>query len=319
MDRHSKHALELKGVVKHYGRRKALDGFDLSVPSGSIFGLVGGNGAGKTTSMAVSMGFLRPAAGSVSLFGEGPFQPARHAGRVSLLPQDARLPPHSRVEELLRFYGRLQGLSESELRRSIDEVLEWTNLTDRRRSAIRTLSHGMMRRVTIAQAFLGNPELVLLDEPLSGLDPRQAADVRDAVRRRRGRQTIVVSSHILSDIEMMCDTVAFVDKGRLSRQDTLEAITRRGHRIVYSLESEAFPAEELKAALPQCEWEFDSKAKTLAARFDGDAHAVSAVNAIALPTLLRAAVGVLEIRRGSDLESEYLAATAMPPSEQRRR
>ena len=101
----AKPSLELKGVVKYYGRRKALDGLDLSVPAGSIFGLVGSNGAGKTTSMAVSMGFLRPASGSVSLFGEGAFQPSLHAGRVSLLPQDARLPPHSRVEELLRFYG----------------------------------------------------------------------------------------------------------------------------------------------------------------------------------------------------------------------
>ena len=121
-------ALEFKGVTKNYGSRRALDGLDLAVPRGAIFGLVGSNGAGKTTALAVSVGLLRRDAGTVSLLGEGAFDPERHAGRVTLLPQDSRLPLHARVEDLLWFYGRLQGLSEGTLRESIDEVLEWVHL-----------------------------------------------------------------------------------------------------------------------------------------------------------------------------------------------
>ena len=190
-------ALELSSVVKFYGRRQALAGLDLHVPAGSIFGLVGSNGAGKTTAMAVTVGLLHSSSGSISLLGEGPFDPSKHSGRVSLLPQDSRLPLHSRVEELLTFYGQLQGLSEGPLKESIDNVLDWTHLQDRRRSQVRTLSHGMMRRLTIAQAFLGHPELVLLDEPMSGLDPRESSRIRHILHRRRRMQTIIISSHNL--------------------------------------------------------------------------------------------------------------------------
>ena len=103
-------ALKLQGIVKRYGKNIALDRLDLVVPRGAVFGLVGSNGAGKTTAMSVSAGLLRHEAGRVSLLDEGPFNPALHAGRVALLPQDARLPPHLRVEQVLRFYGRLQGI-----------------------------------------------------------------------------------------------------------------------------------------------------------------------------------------------------------------
>ena len=108
-------ALQFHGVVKCYGRLRALDGLDLTVPRGSIFGLVGSNGAGKTTAMAIALGLLRPGAGRIDLLGEGPFTPDRHAGRGALLPQDSSFPAHTRVEELLRFYGRIQGLSSAAL------------------------------------------------------------------------------------------------------------------------------------------------------------------------------------------------------------
>ncbi len=309
-------ALEMQGVVKCYGRRRALDGMDLAVPAGSIFGLVGSNGAGKTTSLAVSVGFLIPASGTVNLLGEGPFNPSIHTGRVSILPQDSRLPPYSRVEELLRFYGRLQGLSEKELCSSIEDVLEWTHLTDRRRSAIKTLSHGMIRRVTIAQTFLGNPELVLLDEPLNGLDPREASRVREIIRQRRGRQTILISSHNLNDIELVCDAVAFIEAGKVVRQDSLEAIVRRGHSVTYRLQGGTVPLEELKTLLPHCAWDEDPAGEKLTVRFNGVSYCEADINAAILPVLLRGRVGILEIRRGSDLESEYLAVTerGQPPS-----
>jgi len=299
-------ALELKGLVKVYGRNRALDGLDLRVPRGSIFGLVGRNGAGKTTAMATALGLLHADGGEISLLGAGPFSPAKHAGRVSLLPQDSRFPPHARVEELLRFYGRVQGIAPEALGPMIDELLDWVHLQDRRRSPVRTLSHGMNRRLSIAQAFLGAPELVLLDEPLNGLDPKEAARIRELICRRRGRQAIVVSSHNLSDIQAMCDHVAFVDKGRLVRQDTLDGITRRAHRITYRLSGPPPPVLLLAAGLPDVGWE--TAAGSLTATVP-ESLTIEAVNAAALRVLLDAGVGVLEIQRGSDLESEFFRLT----------
>lgn len=302
-------ALEFRGVTKSYGRQPALAGLDLQVPCGSIFGLVGSNGAGKTTAMAVALGLLSANSGAINLLGDGPFRPDRHAGRVSLLPQDSRFPPHARVEELLWFYGRLQGRTPAECRHDCDALLDWVHLTDRRRSPVRTLSHGMNRRLAIAQAFLGTPELVLLDEPLNGLDPREAARVRDLIRERRGRQAIVVSSHNLSDIEALCDHVAFIEKGRLVRQDTLDQITRRNYRLTYRLGSGTVPVAKLAAALPEVVWE--QKDCDLTATFPAT-YTPEQLNAVVLRVLLEEGVGILEIQRGTGLEREYLRLADLP-------
>lgn len=306
-------ALELKAVQKRYGRIRALDGLDLAVSAGSIFGLVGSNGAGKTTAMAVSLGLLHRDGGDVSLFGEGPFVASRHAGRVSMLPQDSRFPPHARVADLLRFYGRLQGVREEDLERSIDELLDWVHLQDRRRSGVKTLSHGMNRRLAIAQSFLGEPQLVLLDEPLNGLDPVEAARVREMIRQRRGRQAVVISSHNLSDIEALCDTVAFIEKGRLVRQDAMEVVTQRCHRVVYVLAAApSVPPQALGQSLPGVSFEASSDGTAITATFPAT-QSVQELNACVLRALLDAGAGILEIRRGSDLETEYLRLHAVPP------
>lgn len=304
-------ALTLRGVVKRYGRRRALDGLDLEVPRGSAFGLVGSNGAGKTTAMAVSVGLLRPAEGSCDLLGLGAFRAETHAGRVTLLPQDSRFPPHARVADLLDYYGRLQGIPDVQRAAGIEALLAWVHLADRARSPVRTLSHGMNRRLAIAQAFLGDPELILLDEPLNGLDPREAARVRELIRERRGRQTIVISSHNLGDIETLCDRVAFIEHGRLVRQDTIDRITRRSHRLTYVLTAVA-PVESLRREIPEVEWQVSQDGRELTASYT-EPWTPQGLNARVVPRLLQAAE-LLEIRRGSDLESEYLSLTPpLPP------
>ncbi len=304
-------ALEFKGVVKTYGRRRALDGLDLAVPRGAIFGLVGSNGAGKTTALAVSVGLLRRDAGAVSLLDDGPFDPDRHTGRVTLLPQDSRLPLHARVEDLLWFYGRLQGLPAGALRESIDEVLEWVHLGDRRRSPVRPLSPGMMRRLAIAQAFLGQPELVLLDEPMSGLDPREAARIRAILKRRHHAQTVVISSHNLHELETLCDAAAFIEAGRRIQQDAMESLTRRSRRVTYFLEPSGrpLPMEALRQAVPEATWEQAAGGAELIVKFSDESARAAEANARVLAVLLREGVGVLEIRRGSNLESEYFSVT----------
>ena len=306
-------ALTLKNVIKCYGRRRALDGLDLVVPQGSVFGLVGSNGAGKTTSLAVSAGLLRCGSGEIDLLGLGPFRAETHTGRITLLPQDSRFPPHARVEDLLAYYGHLQGVPAGQLAADIDVLLEWVHLTDRRRSAVRTLSHGMNRRLSIAQAFLGSPDLVLLDEPLNGLDPREAARMRDLIRERRGHQTIVISSHNLADIEILCDVVAFIEHGRLVRQDTVDHIVRRSHRLTYILAA-PLAATVLSENLPGITWQVSADGREHTASY-AEPWTPEALNAQALPALLKSGAGLLEIRRGSDLETEYLSMTPpLPPT-----
>jgi ABC-2 type transport system ATP-binding protein len=307
------YALEVRGLRKAFGRRQALDGLDLTVSAGTICGLVGANGAGKTTFMSICAGLLRTDAGAVNLLGDGPFDPAIHAGRVAILPQDARPPPHARVAELLTFYGRLQGVPESALRGHVADLLRWVNLADRARSPVGSLSHGMLRRLTVAQAFLGEPPLVFLDEPMSGLDPREVARMRELLLRRRGTQTIVISSHVLTELETLCASIAFIDHGRLLRHDSLAAIVHHRHRLTYRIHPGAVPLEALRRVVPKGEWILNADGTELSILLEDGADALAAVNTAVLPLLLQAGIAIEEIRRGSDLETEFLAATETAP------
>ena len=250
-------ALETRNLVKRYGRRRVLDGFTLAVPRGAVLGLVGANGAGKTTWMMTVAGLLRPASGTIDILGSGPFDAAIHAGRLALLPQDSELPLEATPTGLFYRFGRLQGLSAETARRSAAEVLKAVNLADRAKSSIRSLSHGMRTRVRVAQCFLGNPELVLLDEPLNGLDPLEADRLRRFLRSRAGNQTIVISSHNLHDVEQLCTHVAFVENGRVTRMDTLSELTRgRSLESVFlgqsgDVQQKVSPAERLVAKLKE--------------------------------------------------------------------
>lgn len=314
-------ALEMKNVTKRYGRRWALAGLDLRIPAGTVFGLVGSNGAGKTTALSIVGGVVRANGGTVDVLGRGPFDPARSAGEVSLMPQDAVLPGYARALDVMVFYAQLQGMDSASARTNAREVLEWVHLSDRADSSIRSLSHGMRRRVVIAQAFLGEPRLVLLDEPLSGLDPREVVNIRNILTESKGKQTIVVSSHNLHEIERICDHVGFIEKGKTVRQDAMEAVTRSRHSLTYVLESEAIPIEQLEAVLPDarfCAEETTAGSgdaaspggRMLRCEYDGDRYAAHEVNARVLKCLLEAGTGVTEVHRGSELENVYLDAAS---------
>ena len=301
----SDYALEFRGVSKRYGRRPALRELDLGIRTGTVTGLVGSNGAGKTTSLSIAGGIIRPTRGTVSLFGEGPFDPHRHAGRVSLLPQDALLPHVARVFDLLFFYARLQGMTAAEAGTEVRDVLSWVHLLDRAQSSIRTLSHGMRRRVTIAQAFLGSPELIILDEPLSGLDPREVVNIRRLLRERAGRQTILVSSHNLHEIELMCDHVAFIENGATLRQDSIAAVTQRRQVLSFVIEGGAVPEAALRDLLPGADVSVGDQGRRVLCRF-GEQRSVAEVNRTVLECLFGAGIGVLEVQRGAGLEKAYL-------------
>ena len=266
---------------------------------------MGANGAGKTTWMMAVAGFLRLTSGAIDLLGRGPFDATTHSGRFTILPQDSDLPLEARPSELLYRYARMQGLSAEAARRSTDEMLAAVNLADRARSAVRSLSHGMRMRVRLAQCFLGSPEVVLLDEPLNGLDPVEADRIRRFLRERRGRQTIVISSHNLHDVETLCTHVAFVEKGKVTRVSTLEAITRAANRVTYVLAAEPTDKAALEAAVPGATFAWTEATRSLACTFDASVGGVTGVNRKLLPILL-AQTDVVSVASGLSLEQAYL-------------
>ena len=297
------HAIVTRDLVKRYGRRNALDGFSLDVPARSVMGLVGRNGAGKTTWMMTAAGFVVPTSGKIDILGQGPFDAARHSGRLTILPQDSDLPLEARPRELLVRYARLQGLSVEAAVRSADSLLSALNLGDRATTPIRALSHGMRKRVMIAQAFIGNPEVVLLDEPLSGLDPVEMDRMRAFILARRGRQTIVISSHHLDDVEKLCTHVAFIANGRLERMSTLASLTSASGRVAYRLRSRPADLAPLSALLPGATFAWREDCMSLVAEFDASVPPEEANRAL-VPALMEH--GLVDITVGRSLEQAYL-------------
>ena len=225
----ARYAVSSKGLVKRYGKRRALDGFTLDVSEGCVMGLVGPNGAGKTTWMMAVAGLVRTEAGSVGLFGSShPFDAALQPGRLAILPQDSELPLESTQEGFLYGLARLQGLNAEAAKASARKVLEAVNLADRAKAPIRSLSHGMRKRLMAAQCFLGEPDLILLDEPMNGLDPEESVRFRNLILSRREGRTVVVSSHNLADLEKFCTHITFVRDGKVVKTAALKDLTAGG-------------------------------------------------------------------------------------------
>jgi ABC-type multidrug transport system ATPase subunit len=300
-------AVVTRELVKWRGEHRALDELSLSIPRGSITGLVGENGAGKTTWMMTVAGFLHLDSGEVDILGCGPFNAAVHAGRLSILPQDSELPLESTLEGALYRFGRIQGLTGDEARKSARQVLSAVNLTDRAGAAVRTLSHGMRKRAMVAQCFVGDPEVVLLDEPLNGLDPVEAARLRSFIGSQRGRRTIVVSSHNLEDVERLCTHVALVSKGRLVKMDAISSFTRGTERVAYGLSSEPKDIAALQAALPGASFEWREKDRELVCSFSSASGGIAGVNRCLLPALL-SQTDVVSVAPGQSLEEAFLGA-----------
>jgi ABC-type multidrug transport system ATPase subunit len=299
-------ALVLRGLRKAYGRTVALDGLDLRVPKGVICGFIGPNGAGKTTTFGIVGGMIRADAGEVDILGKGPLQPQTYPGRFTMLPQDCELSPYVTLRQLLTHYARLQGATAAEAAKDVDERLDEVVLRDRAEARIKTLSHGMRRRVSIAQALLGKPKLVLLDEPTSGLDPELVVKMRDVFAAHRKKRTLIISSHNLLELEALCDYVAFIERGRCTKSGSMAAITEQGLLMHYTLEA-TVDLGGLSQQHPNLEMKWEDK--TLVVRGSGN-WSPAQLNGTVLPYLLHMQAGVLEIRRGKSLEDAYMASKA---------
>lgn len=226
----------IEGLTKSYapgwpGRPPfvALDGLSLTVERGEIFGFLGPNGAGKTTTLKILMGLVRATSGRALLLGQ-PAGDVATRSRIGFLPESPYFYDYLTAEEFLGFYGQLAGLERAVITQRVTDLLRLVGLTDARTRQLRKFSKGMLQRIGLAQALIHDPELVILDEPMTGLDPVGRKQVRDLILSLRDRgKTIFFSTHILHDVEMICDRVGIVMKGRLLASGRVDELVRQDH------------------------------------------------------------------------------------------
>ena len=209
--------IRVSDLTKYYGPFAALQDVNFSIQAGEVVGLLGLNGAGKTTCLRILTGYLVPSAGECEIDGRNVFaNPLEVKNRIGYLPEVPPLYPEMTVEDYLRFVARLRGIEKSGFESEFMRVTELTRLELARRSLIRHLSLGFRKRVGIAQALIGSPPVLIFDEPISGLDPVQIVEVRKLIRELAGKHTILISSHILTEVSQTCDRVLVIHKGQLA-------------------------------------------------------------------------------------------------------
>jgi len=220
--------IKVEGLTKRYANHVAVDNISFEVQKGQIVGFLGPNGAGKTTTMRVLTCFLPPSSGSARV---GEFdvleQPMEVKKRIGYLPETPPLYPEMEVGEYLDFVGRLKGVPKESLHRRVDEVAEKCSVADVKGKLIGKLSKGYRQRVGLAQAIIHNPDVLILDEPTSGLDPQQIIETRDLIKGLAGAHTIILSTHILPEVEQICERVIIIAKGKLVSTDTVSNLTSR--------------------------------------------------------------------------------------------
>ena len=219
--------VEVQGLEKRYGDHAALGGVSFTIEKGQVVGFLGPNGAGKSTTMKILTGFITATAGVAKVAGIDVLEdPVAARARLGYLPEASPVYPEMRVQEYLEFVARVRGLAAAEAAQAVDRAIERCGLGERRQQVIGTLSKGYKQRVGIAQAILHDPDILILDEPTSGLDPNQIMDIRALIREIGSRKTVILSTHILGEVQASCDRVLIINEGRIVADGPTEQVTR---------------------------------------------------------------------------------------------
>ena len=244
--------IEVSHLTKRYGSHLALDDLSFTIPEGQIYGLLGPNGAGKSTTMNILTGCLAATSGRVRIDGvdifEDPMAAKKHLGYLPELPP---LYMDRTPEEYLRFVARAKGIGE--VRGELERVMALTQITDVKDRLIRNLSKGYRQRVGITQAILGDPDIIILDEPTVGLDPRQITEIRELIQKLGENKTVILSSHILSEVQAVCDSILILSRGKLVACDTpdnLERLLTGGTALELEADTQPERLEKLLGNLP---------------------------------------------------------------------
>ena len=246
--------IEISNLTKRYVGRTAVDGISFRVGQGEIVGFLGPNGAGKTTTIRILTGYLPATSGTATVSGFDVFRDSMEARRrIGYMPENVPLYEDMRVKEYLRFRAQLRGLRGREGRRNVGEAMDLCGLTEMRKKMIGALSKGYRQRVGLADALVHKPDLLVLDEPTNGLDPNQIRRVRELIKQLGLTHTILVSTHILSEVEMTCDRVIILDRGKVRAEDTpdnLIARLRTAGTVTAEIRANSSDAREKLKGLP---------------------------------------------------------------------
>ena len=315
-------AVRITKVTKRFGPKTAVDGISLKVKAGSVYGLIGPNGAGKTTTFSMLAGFLQPTDGAIEVLGYEPSHVDDLRSRLGVLPQDAVLPPTDKVGDFLMHMARLQDIPADRVEETAREVLaevdgrEWWNVR------CSSLSHGMAKRVQLAQALLGDPEVVLLDEPTAGLDPRVAYEVRQLIKARKGRCTLIVSSHNLQELEEICDAACILDRGRVVASGSMNELTASSQEVhvkivpppqqpnvAYRSAGSLLPMEHIRQIPHVTRAEYDEERREIVVYFERRQVDAESVIGQVLWILLNAQIRISGVSKGRGLEQRVMELT----------
>ncbi len=218
--------IEVRDLTKDYGPLRAIDHLNFSVQKGEVVGFLGPNGAGKSTTMKIITGFMAPSSGTAQIGGYDVFEnPIEVKRRIGYLPETPPLYTDMFVQDYLYYVARLKGLSRSDARDGVRQAIEKTSLGQVQNRLIGNLSKGFKQRVGIAQAIVSNPDILILDEPTVGLDPKQVSEIRNLIKELRGQHTIVISTHILPEVQATCERIIIINRGKIVAEDSLAGLS----------------------------------------------------------------------------------------------
>ncbi|MBX3041545.1 MAG: ATP-binding cassette domain-containing protein, partial [Bdellovibrionaceae bacterium] len=301
----------VRDLTKDYGPHRAIHSLNFTVQKGEVVGFLGPNGAGKSTTMKIITGFMAPSSGFAKVAGIDVFEnPIEVKKRIGYLPETPPVYTDMYVRDYLRYVARLKMVEKSKIESSIDRAIEKTNLGDVSKRLIGHLSKGFRQRVGIAQAIVSNPDVLILDEPTVGLDPKQVAEIRDLIRELRGEHTIILSTHILPEVQATCEKAIIINQGRIVAEDriaNLETFERGQSRIFVRLRKEVSNLKDVLSGVAGVtqvepgvsgrEWKIDIR---------GSDEAIDAVSA----KLVSQGFGLLEFSPSKlDLEDVFLKLT----------
>jgi ABC-2 type transport system ATP-binding protein len=308
--------IEVENLTKRYGRHTAVDGISFRVRKGEILGFLGPNGAGKTTTMRILTCYLPATSGTARVAGFDVFeQPLEVKRRVGYIPETPPLYPDLDVAAFLDFCAKIKGIPAASRRARIDDAVGKCRVGDVRRTMIGRLSKGYRQRVGLAQAILANPDVLILDEPTAGLDPKQIIETRELIKGLGGDHTVILSTHILPEVSMTCGRVVIINKGRVVAEDTPDNLTHRLRgAATLRVEARGEPAA-VEAALRAVPGVVGVR-PAAAGAFDVEAAAGADVRAAAARALVGAGIDLLGLgQAGMSLEEIFLHLTTSEPAD----
>lgn len=249
--------IEVKNVTKKYGNKIAVDNISFEVKDGEVVGFLGPNGAGKSTTMNMITGFIEPTYGTIMINGNDISKKAKKAKKqIGYMPENVPLYHELTVKEFIKYMAELKFVKRPERKAEVDKVIKEAGLENVKNRLIRNLSRGYKQRVSLAGALVGNPDVIILDEPTVGLDPKQITEIRGLIKELGKKHTVILSTHILSEVSQICEKVVIINKGKIVAIDTpenLEQKTKEKNGISVTVEDPKENMKELKSKIPEIE------------------------------------------------------------------